>query len=98
MSLPHLNLTNIAWETLKSSGLSTTYGFECLLHLETVDRLTTDIINKNEELFDFLRGVKERGQQNEALIKHLQLLVGFEKSLADIFEKSEEKMENCSQK
>lgn len=95
MNLPHLNLTNIAWKTLKSSGFSSTYGFECLMFLETIDKVKTEIIQKNEELLDLFMGAKKGGIKNELLIKHLKLLIDLETSLIKIYKTSKGRIETC---
>ena len=96
ISLPQLSLSNIAWETLKNSGISSTYGFECLMYLETIDKVTKEVSKKNEELFDFMFGVKDGGEKNENMIRHLKLLIDFENSLSNIYSVREEELKNCS--
>lgn len=95
ISLPNLNLSNIAWNTLKNSGFSTSYKFKCLMYLEGIDRFSNEVKKKNEELLDYMIGAKDSGTKNEIMIAHLKLLIDFERSLLEIYENSEEEMKNC---
>jgi len=95
LSLPHLQLTTIAWETLKNSGFSPTYKFECLMYLESIDKIITAIFQKDGELLDFLSGIRDSGTKNENFIVHLRLLIKYEEILSSIYNKSEEELKNC---
>ena len=95
LSFPQFNLTTIAWETLKSSGISTSYDFNCLMYLETIDKMTKEILQKNRDLLDFLTGSKDSGENNENLLKNLNLLVDYEESLLAAYESSEEELKAC---
>lgn len=95
LSFPQVDLTTIAWKTLKGSEVSTTYGFACLMYLETVDNLTGEAILKNKELIDFFTGTKDKGENNSKLINHLKLLIDYEEMLSEVYDNSEEKLQNC---
>lgn len=95
LSFPQVDLTTIAWNTLKGSEVSTTYGFECLMYLETVDNLTGEAILKNKELIDFFTGTKEKGDNNGKLINHLKLLIDYEEMLSEVYNNCEEELKNC---
>ena len=96
MSFPHLELTNITWKTLKNSGIVSSYDYECLLYLETVDKVTSEVEYKNKNLLEFFTGSRDKGTNNENLINYLKLLIQFEESLMDIYNSSEEKLGNCA--
>ncbi|MEM9918909.1 MAG: hypothetical protein AAF990_12480 [Bacteroidota bacterium] len=96
LSFPHFELTTITWNTLKSSGIISTFSFECLLHLETLNNITNEVSQKNKELLNYLTGVKDSGEGNQHLISHLKLLIEYEESLSNYYEVSEESLENCS--
>ena len=95
LTFPQFNLSTIAWETLKNSGISATYGFECLLYLETVDKITQEVLQKNRELLEYFTGAKESGEENENLLNHLELLIDYEESLQEVYQGSERALENC---
>lgn len=97
-SLPELEITTIAWKTLKDSGISNTYDFECLLHLETLYNLTDDVGLKNKEFFDYLSGLDE-GNEDEifnTLKFKLDFLIQFEQSLIEMLAISKDKLNNCN--
>ena len=96
MSFPHIELTNITWKTLKNSGIVSSYDYECLLYLATVDKVTSEVEYKNKNLIEFFTGSKDKGAKNENLINYLKLLIQFEESLIDIYNSSEEKLGNCA--
>lgn len=94
-STPQLEITTIAWNTLKNSGISPTYGFECLMYLENIYKITNEVSTKNSELLDYMLGNKEVGEKSENLINHLNILIDYEESLVEIFKSSEEEIKNC---
>lgn len=91
----HLNLSNIAWKTLNSSGLSSSYDFDCLLYLEGLDRLSVEVSEMNKVLIEYMKGERDSGEKNEMLLQHLMLLIDFEKSLIEQYNNSEDKMKSC---
>lgn len=95
-STPQLEITTIAWKTLKSSGISSTYGFECLMYLEGLYNITDEVSIKNKELLDYFIGEKETGEKNENLIRHLHILIDFEKSIIKMYESSKKELKNCN--
>jgi len=96
LSFTQFELTTISWETLKSSGIGATFGFECLMVLETVFNITKEVLEQNKELLDYLSGTLERGENNENLLNHLRLLLEYENSLKDVYKNSEEELANCN--
>jgi len=96
LSIPHIQLTSIAWKTLKNSGISTTYNFECLMYLETIDKLTDEVLQKDEELIEFMTGLRDGGTKNENLISHLNLLIDYEESLLEIYKPREDELKDCN--
>ncbi|MEM8908573.1 MAG: hypothetical protein AAGD05_12050, partial [Bacteroidota bacterium] len=95
VNFPHLNLTSVAWRTLKNSGISSTYGFECLMYLERIDKIKMEIIQKNEELLAFIVGAEDGGERNVKLLRHLKLLIDFEKSLINSYANYKNGLSNC---
>lgn len=96
ISFPHFEITTITWNTLKNSGIITSYSYECLLHLETIDNITNEVRKKNKELIDYFTGLKDSGEENRNLISHMKLLIEYEESLLEYYESVEEKLESCS--
>ncbi|MEM9548325.1 MAG: hypothetical protein AAGA77_20245 [Bacteroidota bacterium] len=95
VSIPYLQLTNIAWQTLKSSGISTTFDFSCLMYLETIDKWTNEVLKKDEVLLQYITGSKDSGNKNEELLDHLELLLDYEKSLIKIYDRKERELKDC---
>lgn len=94
-SLPQLEITSIAWNTLKDSGIASTYGFECLMYLESIDNIVNEVKVKNKELFDYFFSLREMGDKTEYLILHLNLVIDFEQTLSEIYDRSEEQLKDC---
>lgn len=94
-STPQLEITTIAWKTLKSSGISPTYGFDCLMYLEGLYNITDEVSEKNEVLLEYFIGEKEVGEKSENLINHLNLLVDYEELLVKMYESSEKELAKC---
>ncbi len=95
LSIPHIQLTNIAWKTLKSSEISATYDFDCLMYLETIDKVTDEVLQMDAELLEFLTGARDSGTKNEKLVSHLKLLIDYEKSLVKLYEPRETELNSC---
>jgi len=51
-SVPQYEITTIAWKTLKSSGVSASFDFKCLMYLEGLYYITNKVSIENEELYD----------------------------------------------
>ena len=93
LSLPYLEITTLAWNTLKNSDVISTYDFECLMYLEGVNNITDEVLAKNKQVFDYFIGIDEN---REILIRNLSILIDFEKSLGEIYTQSEEILKSCS--
>jgi len=93
LSLPHLEITALAWNTLKNSDIISSYDFECLMYLEGVNNIMNEVLTKNKEIFNY---IFEMGDNREILIRNLSVLIDFEKSLGEIYSQSEERLKNCS--
>ena len=65
------------------------------MYLETMDKLTTEIMERNEVLLEYFVGTVDSGDKNANLINHLKLLIDFEESLVDIYESSSEELDQC---
>ena len=94
-TIPQLEITTIAWNTLKDSGVSASYGFECLMYLEGIYKTTDEVSKRNADLMEFFMGSKESGDKNEILIAHVKLLIDFEVSLVSMLDLHKEEMKNC---
>jgi len=96
VSLPHFELTTIAWETLKNSSISDSYNFECLMYLQKIDNLTQEILQMDGELLEYMIGARDGGEKNKHIINHLRLLINYEKTLLSVYEPHQKELENCS--
>jgi len=95
LSITHMELTTIAWKTLINSGISASFDFECLMYLESIDKLTNEVLQKDEELLEFMTGRRDSGTKNEKLVNHLKLLIDYEDSLIELYKPRENKLKNC---
>ena len=95
--LSQINVTNIAWETLKNSGLSTSYDFNCLMFLEKLVRVTEETITQERKFFEILKTPKNihNNDSKEKLKIELKLLIDYENGLLEGYKSSEEKLSNC---
>ncbi len=93
----YINLTNLGWETLKSSGLSTSYDFNCLMYLEKLDNLTQEFFIHEKQFINLLKNRHNYDQDNydETLKSELQFLLKVEKALLESYDNSHEKLKNC---
>jgi len=94
-SMSNLELTTIAWETLKNSGISSTYDFECLMYLETIQKLINEVTQLDQEFLDYLYNANIKAAKNEKIISYLELLIMYEKGLNETFNQSEKQLKNC---
>lgn len=92
--LSHFNLTTIAWETLKNSGLGTSYDFGCLMTLERMNKFTNETIQQEKNLVEFLKPQEQF--EEEDIVAQLKLLVGYEKALLKGYESIEKELRNCN--
>ncbi|MEX0274253.1 MAG: hypothetical protein AB3N16_07745 [Flavobacteriaceae bacterium] len=95
LQLLHIEFATIAWETLKNSGITATYGFECLMYLENMDKITREVLQKNKELMAFLSDKKDSGPKNEQLIHHLKTQIQYEEGLLEIYAARDLEFKNC---
>ena len=95
-NLSHMVLSTIAWESLKSSGLTSTYNFDCLLYLEFINKMTLEVTQRNEELLEFANNTSQKSGKYEGLIKHLRLLIDFEQILIKNYANADEELKNCA--
>ena len=95
LSLSHIELTSIAWQTFKHSGISSSYDFNCLMYLESIDKIKDEVHEIDEELFEYIAGNKDKGHKNENLIRTLGLLIDYQESLANIYKTSGEELKDC---
>lgn len=99
-STPQYELTTIAWKTLKNSGITSSFDFECLMFLEGLYNITEKVLEKNEKLLDevlldmFINENKSK-TMNRKLISHLKFLIDYEESLVKMFENSDEQLNAC---
>lgn len=95
-TLPQLEISTIAWETLLNSGISSTYSYECLLYLGTVNKILYEIRNRNEELLKYFFGSKDPGEKSKNMRLDLKFLIEYEHSTIELLGKSEEEIGNCA--
>ncbi len=92
----YINLTNLAWETLKNSGLSSSYDFNCLMFLEKMDRVTMDILIKDKEFLELLGNYQKNENYYDKLILKAKQLIECEKELLDRYMSSPEQLKECT--
>ncbi len=94
----YLNLTNLVWETIKSSGLIISYDFNCLVYLEKMDKLTVELLNQEKRVFHVLANrdnyPDNRDYYNQ-LHMELKLLLGYENTLLGSYKASITELESC---
>ncbi|MEM1327762.1 MAG: hypothetical protein AAGI23_17505 [Bacteroidota bacterium] len=94
MSYSNINMTTVAWETLRDKEVASTYPFKCLMELEKLDKLTQEVIQGNKELLmTFMTGAFSSDSQEEVeedsmsqIIVPLRLLLQYEKLLLSFYE------------
>ena len=94
MSLPQLDLTSIAWETLKGSTIGMTYGFNCLVYLETVDKSRQEVSELNKDLVRYMSRTSILPSEGE-LIHQVRSLIEYEKLLQQLYSLREDELANC---
>jgi|GEM_PF-1677285 len=98
-SIPQFEITTIAWKTLKSSGISQSFNFKCLMYLEGIYNITNKVSTENEILFDevieYLGDEENTKEKRKKLIGRLQLLISYEESLIKMYESSEKELKTC---
>lgn len=92
----HLQLTTIAIETLKNSGINAAYDFECLMFLEKLDKLTKDVLKKDEMQWEYVQELKSMSEQNRPMISHIRSLINFEQSLIDYYSEGKSRLLECN--
>ncbi len=95
LNLSILSISTIAIKTLKSSGLSATFDFDCLKYLETLENLSNEIILLNKDLINDFMEMGNSKEDKERLSLKLNLFINYEKGLFDIYQSKEEFLQNC---
>ncbi len=93
-NVSNIEVTSVAWQTLKNSGLSSTFGFDCLLLLEMMDNSRKEMLVHERILLDHFSGAQEF-DTNEKLIEHLKLLIGYNEAIISNYESTRENLKNC---
>ena len=97
LSLPRLNLKTIAWRTLKNNEIASTYSFECMMHLESINILSKELVVKNQGLMKNLEMLTEEGESKyEKIISSLKSMIDLESHLISLDEDSPKILNNCS--
>ena len=92
----YINLTNVAWETLKNSGLSSSYDFNCLMFLEKMNKVTMDILLKEKEFLELLGNYQENETYYDKIILKASQLIEYEKGLLNGYKSSSEQLKECT--
>ncbi|MFD2588132.1 hypothetical protein ACFSQJ_14390 [Croceitalea marina] len=92
----YINLTNVAWETLKNSGLSSSYDFNCLMFLEKMNKVTMDILVKDKEFLELLGNYQENENYYDKVILKASQLIEYEKGLLNGYKSSPEQLKKCT--
>ncbi|MEE4247340.1 MAG: hypothetical protein V2I33_18165 [Kangiellaceae bacterium] len=93
--LPQFELSTIGWNTLLNTGISRSYSFECLLHLQVTYKLTERIILINEELFNTFYRTQNLEADREKILRLLAMLLDHEQTAIQELESGKEKIKNC---
>lgn len=91
---PQMNFSNVARQTLTSSGLLQQFEYEDMLYINSIDKIEQEVIQGNVELLRYFTGKEDMGEDQEIMLTHLKLLIDFEKSLLIIYEKQNEIFQN----
>ncbi len=90
----HINLTTLAFKTLKSSGLSSSYDFNCLIEFEKYENFTGEMLQFEQKAIDAIYEAFENNQRQELMI-HISGLIEFEQTLLQFYEEVEKILETC---
>ncbi len=95
--LSHVNLTNIAWNTLKHNSLANSFGFDCLMFLEQMANITEETLKQERILLNLMKDQNrnEADDYEERMKDELMFLIEFEKALLEAYNYSEEKLSDC---
>lgn len=94
-SLVNISLTNIAWETLKNSALSAKFNFQCLMYFESIDKIKSEIIKKDQILMEAFFQTGGNIIYDEYFYNNLTLLLELEKGLIQVYKNKDKGLENC---
>ena len=94
-SLLSVQLTDIAWETLQSSNLSSTLNYDCLYYLEAAYRLQGQIRDENSVFLETLMKAADEPDQQDAFFAKWKFLLNMEESLINIYNASAEALQDC---
>lgn len=86
------SLSNFTWESVKSSGLSSTYDFDCLILLERLNKYTAEAIEENNKLKELLRNREDF----EKIKSQLRYVIDLERILLFFYEDEANEMNKCS--
>ncbi len=91
--LSFIDLTNLAWETVKNSGLANTYDFNCLLFLEKLDRIAKETLIQEKKVIEMLKSSSE--YEDEEMNHEIEFLIEYESGLLEGYANSEEQLKDC---
>ncbi len=94
-SLPQIEMSTIAWETLLNSGIGSSYSFDCLLYLGTVYKVFHEVKDRNKDLYQYFLGDKEPGEKSVDMLRDLDLLIKYEETTIDLLKQADKELEKC---
>lgn len=90
-----VQLSDIAWQTLQNSRLSSGLDYECLYNLAAMYRLQEHVKSENANLLNTLAEATDDSDVVETVLGRWKLLLGLEESLINLYNASPEMIQNC---
>ena len=93
----YLSITNIAWKTLKNSTLTNSYDFDCLMFLEQMELVHEETLKQERKFIEIMKNINkyEEDDYEEELKLELDFLIEYENGLLELYNNSEQKLNNC---
>ena len=95
--ISYVSITNIAWKTLKNSALTNSYDFDCLMFLEQMEIIHEETLKQERKFIEIMKNANKYDEDDyqEELKLELDFLIEYENGLLDLYNNSEEKLNNC---
>lgn len=95
LGFSYIGLSTLAWETMVNSGISSAYDFNCLMYLNTLEKITRKVVELDENVLSLLFKLKGEAPSDDQLKRSVILLIEYEESLLQMYEDKEKGFTNC---
>jgi hypothetical protein len=94
-NISSINLTTLSLSTLKNSGLTSYYNFNCLMNLERLEKFTIETLESEKQVLNSIYKTVGDKEAEEEFTTQIKLLLSYEKTLLVFYKEAFENLKKC---